>query len=154
MLKLGNFFVLLIYVLGAHALPFVHQLQHVRHFHLGDAGSTVAVDATNHDASCAGYHHFPRLRSRKPLIQVAAKDARLVAAPATLQHDCGPACAACLASNAPSGFVTQHLNVFGERLPFVAATPIEPAQLLSDVCGNLPGQRGPPAVVRLKSLLA
>jgi len=141
-------------VLGALVLPFAHRLQHVRQFHQCDAQSTAELHGGKHNAGCNDHHHFPQLSSRTPLTRPAAFDAKLVAAKPTLEHDCGPACATCLAGNAPYGFVTQPANVFGDRAPAVVSKPIESACLLSNVCGNLPGQRGPPAVLSLKSFLA
>lgn len=161
MSKLGNFFVLLIYVLGAYVLPFAHQLEHVRQAHHQKADHRQADQAdvqssvVSHQGNCAGHrHHFPRLRSRISPSPLTENAPRLVASNVTLEHHCGLACATCIASKASCGIVAFERGGSGDRETSVFTKPFETSLVVIGVLGNLPGKRGPPSTLLLKSLSA
>jgi hypothetical protein len=147
MLKLRNLFVLLTYVLGAHWLPFSHQLEHVSQLDFD------VVDA-KHPGDCQGHRHLPRLAARVPLASRASDNAQFVASEATVVDPCGASCATCLASKASCGLVALESLGRGDRLPVTLTKPIESTHFLFGIAGNLPGQRGPPQTSHLKLLLA
>ena len=156
MSKLGNFFVLLIYVLGAYVLPFAHQLEHVRQAnHQQGKQADVQTSVVSHQGNCAGHRHqFPRLRSRISPSPLKENVARIVAIKVTLEHHCGLACATCIASKASCGIVAFERGGSGDRETSVFAKPFETSLLAIGVLGNLPGKRGPPSTSLLKSLSA
>ncbi len=156
MSKLGNLFVLLIYVLGAYVLPFAHQLEHVRQAHHQQSNQPdVQTSVVSHQGNCSGHsHHFPRLRSRISPSPLAENAARLVAIKVTLEHHCGLACATCIASKASCGIVAFERGGSGDREASVFTKPLETSLVVIGVLGNLPGKRGPPSTSLLKSLSA
>lgn len=157
MSRICNLLVLVVYVLGAHALPMAHPLLH-QHWH-PRAVTPSAGDTAEH--CCACHHHddyHPKSDARSA--DARSERAHLVdggqwssSVPAH-SHHCEETCALCLASHSPAGVIAAAEPAAMESLltyllPRMGSTRVPVGSL-----GELPEQRGPPGVDSAKSMAA
>lgn len=147
MAKLIKIAVLVIYVLGAHALPLTHQ-HNDGVAHPKVASSSIVSGKCGCDSECS----FKAFSVRPTAANT--ESCRLLTDDSEPSHSCGDACAICIAQTSPSGLaMTALTGLFVHR--HVLEGKSEQKLLLINADGYLPGQRGPPAKIGLSfSLLA
>ncbi len=135
MRNLGKIFALVIYVLGAHALPLAHQFTH----HHGPIAGTMS-EAEPH--TCSGHHHAKCSATKDAHSQLLS--AQRVSSAATDSHFCSPTCALCAAAKSPVGDGSGFAALLQGQLPIVNQQGMETAQCRFHALGQLPDPRGPP----------
>jgi hypothetical protein len=141
MANLFKIAVLVLYVLGAHAVPLVHQ-----HIHHVEEASGIRSEDGQHEngpISCGCVSGCKLKGFRTPTVETGFDRCQLSTAQSRPAHSCGDTCAVCIAQTLPCGHFVSALALFCSRRP-VSLSNYEPASLLTDVHAGLPGQRGPP----------